>query len=268
MVFEFSALSAVHILDCYMDSYILSDFVEHQKLIGIVCLLLAAKSEDIDENIPSIKDLLKIVDMTNDLGVDMRFKEELDPKELSKIYRIFSALYCKLEFLIFESLDFNTIRPTAVTFINIFQSIVVTADDVKSFGVANLKSLGDLRVLANDYLKQFLEIIIQDIEFFNKLPSQLAASIIGATRKLLHISHFWNDSLAQLTRCRIEDIRLLIVTLIEKRNNAIREKSNCDLNDVFKDSGFISPTSSEAEDECKKVVKKRKLNRKVVTYEV
>lgn len=35
-----------------MDNYILSEIFEHQKLVGLVCLLLAAKSEDLDELVP------------------------------------------------------------------------------------------------------------------------------------------------------------------------------------------------------------------------
>lgn len=102
---------SIYILDVYMDSYILSDFSEHQKLVGLICLLLSAKSEDIDEKVPSIKDLLKIVDMSLDLG-----RLETDEKRNTAAYKTFARMYCKVEFLIFESLEFNTIRPTTVSY--------------------------------------------------------------------------------------------------------------------------------------------------------
>lgn len=242
-----------------MDSYILSDFVEHQKLIGLVCLLLATKSEDVEEAVPTIKDLLKIVDMSTDLGIDLRLKGELEPKKVSNAYRNFAAMYCKLEFLIFESLEFNTIRPTVVSFINVFQSIVVTSCDLDDN--IEQKSLGVLRVIANEYLKEFLVLIIQDIEFFNKSPSKIAAAIIGATRKLLHIQHYWNDTLEHLTRYQIDELRPLMMSLIEKRSSAIYHQAD----DILVDSGFISPSSaSETDEEIKNVHKKRKLNGTII----
>lgn len=257
-----------------MDSYILSEVYEHQKLIGLVCLLLAAKSEDLDENVPSIKDLLRIVDMSGDLGVDLRFKDELDPKEVTNAYKSFALMYCKLEYLVFECLEFNTIRPTVVSFINIFQNLLVTEVDLTDLKVepedknTNRQTLGDLRVNANDYLKQFSAIIIEDTDYFNILPSQLAAAIVGATRKLLKIKNYWNDKLEEITRCRVEDIRPMILILIEKHITNIYGNPDYS-DDVAKgDSGYISPNSaSETDDELKTVNKKRKLTRPGIIWE-
>lgn len=255
-----------------MDNYVLSEFLEHQKFIGLVCLLLAAKSEEIDEAVPTIKDLLKIFDLSSDLGVDMRFKEEFDPKDVTKAYRNFASMYCKLEFLIFENIEFNTIRPTAVTFINVFQSVIVTSDDVlgikSNVNLTELKTLGDLRVSANTYLQELLEIIIKDIEFFNILPSKLATAVVGATRKLLNIKQYWNDSIEQVSRYKIDDVRPLMLTLIEKRNKFLYDQKEATNNDIFVDSGYISPSAaSVTSDESKKTTKKRRLNRPPIIYE-
>lgn len=272
--FNLFPVLGVHILDVYMDNYILSDFDDHQKLIGLVCLLLAAKSEDIDESVPSIKDLLRIVDMSSDLEIDLRYIEGLDPTEVSKAYKNFAKMYSKLEFLIFECLEFNTIRPTVVSFVNIYQNLVLTnsdVDDVKSNSqgeTEDRQTLGDMRVLANQYLKHFLSIIIEDVDFFNSVPSLLAAAIIGVTRKLLQIQNYWNEQLEELTRYRTEEIRPLMLKLIEKRINSTYD--NCDNNNEdIKDSGYISPNSaSETDDELHLTVnKKRKLNRAGITYE-
>lgn len=245
-----------------MDNYILSDFIDHQKLVAMVCLLLAAKSEDLDELVPSIKDILQMVDMSEDLGVDLRFRTELDPSDITRAYQNFATMYCKLEFLIFESMEFNTVRPTAVSFLNIFQNIVVTEDDVEDGS-----TIGDLRVTANQYIRQFMAVIVLDIGFFNTRPSELAAAIIASTRKLLKIENYWNKQLINFTRCKIEDIRPLILVLLEKRVTIIYEES-CGDNDhdiVMKDSGFISSESgSETEDEdMKPALKRRKISHRV-----
>lgn len=257
-----------------MDAYIISEFAEHQKLIGLVCLLLAAKSEDLDEAIPSIKNLLPIVDMTSDLGVDLRFKEELTEKEIRNAYGGFAAMYCKLEFLVFESLQFNAIRPTAISFLNIFQGLLITEDDVNYMEATDDEKknlLGDLRVSANGYLARLTDVIL-DVEFFNEVPSQVAAAIICLTRKLLKIADFWNKELLSLTRWKLEDIRPLMIMLLEK-HMAINQNSDESVA-ALRDSGYLSPNSNSETEEDGDVVmelpkhKKRKmLKREPIIFE-
>ena len=217
--------------------------------------------------------MLRIVDLTSDLKIDMRYKEEYDSKDVTRAYQDFAAMYCKLEFQVFESLNLNTIRPTVVSFMNIFQSLVVITDDVLDINAEDdlmeLRSLGELRVTAHECLKHFLDIIIKEIKFFNILPSKLAAAVVGATRKILHFKSYWNESLKKLTRYRVEEIRPLMLMLIEERNSLLYDKPH--YNDLFsKDSGFISVSSASETDEepDKNIIKKRKLNRVGLTLEI
>lgn len=253
-----------------MDNYVISDFIEHQKFVGLVSLLLAAKSEDLDEKVPSIKDLLKMVDLSEDLGVDLRSKEELDPKKVAAAHDNFSVMYAKLEFLVFESLDFNTIRPTAMSFMNIFQNFILTdADDVNTEEYDTAPSSSELRAKGNDILKTLLSIGLNDIHFFNVLPSKLASAIIGVARKLLGIKNFWPDYIVEFTSYTEDDIRPLTIILLEKRIELLYHTKNEEEEVSMKDSGFISIDSdSEKEEEVKQVHKKRKLNRVGITYEV
>lgn len=246
-----------------MDNYILSDFSEHQKLVALVCLLLAAKSDDLDELVPSIKDLLRIVDMSDDLGVDLRIREQLEPRDVRNAFKRFASMYCKLEFLIFECVDFNTVRPTTLSFLLVFQNIILTEADVES---DSEKTVGDMRVSANEFVNQFLDIVIQDIDFFNMKPSRIAAAIVAATRKLLNVKNFWNESLEQLTRYTIEEILPTVGTLMEKRIRVLYDLKNDEQDDVnMKDSGYcptpdsFSDTSLTEEDEPQ-CSKKRKLS--------
>jgi hypothetical protein len=266
--------SGIYTLDLYMDLYILSDNPEHQKLIALVALLLAAKSEDLDVNVPSIKDILYIVDLSNDLNVDLRFKDELDPKLAAAAYKNFLFMYCKLEFLIFECMDFNLNRPTVATFVNVFRNIVVTeadATDIKRSLGDDAVMLGDLEVQANQYIHEFYSVIVKDIDFFNETPSEVAASIIAATRKLLKIKNYWNEDLVQLTRYKLEDIRLMTIMLMEKRIDAVYERSTSVESDVaMKDSGYVgSPESTtEISDDEEIALKRRKLSYQQIAKEI
>lgn len=264
-------------MDVYMDNYILSESEEHQKLIGLTCLLLAAKSEDLDELVPSIKDLLNIVDMSHDLHCNMKSRYELEKSVLSQAYKEFSSLCAKLEFLIFESIEFNTVRPTVVTFLNILQNIIVSDEDTSDIEMSDeddLITLGDLRTKANEYIIQYLDVVIADTDFFNLLPSQIAAAIIGATRKNLNIQNYWNPKIVFFTRYEIDEILPLINVLTNKHFDSVFQNLlSSDFSpedEAMKDSGFVSPSLmsddsvSQTEDEgnsqkSSPVTKKRRL---------
>lgn len=241
-----------------MENYILSESEEHQKLIALVSLLLAAKSEDIDEKVPSIKDLLRIVDLSNDLDCDLRNTHNYSLSYVSKAFKEFSKLYCKLEFLIFESILFNAIRPTAVTFINVFQHIVVTEADLKDIKTDGM-TWGNLHITANEYITQLQDIILLDIDICILPPSFVAASIIAATRKLLSIGSYWNEDLANLTCYKADELEQLMYVLIGKHSECIYKESQMDSDEAMIDSGFISDDSvSQTDDEKSPMVKKRK----------
>lgn len=233
-----------------MDRYILSDYEDHQKLTGLVCLMLAAKSEDLDQVVPSIKDLLHNVNLSDDLGIDLRFKEEFSPLQVTEAYKKFSRLYVQLEFLIFESLEFNTIRPTAATFLSMFQSAIVTENDVidAKFCVdEEAMSLGNLQASANIYVTQFLDLVISITDFVNTQPSKLAAAIIGAVRKLLEIKNYWNDQLSTLLRQTVDDIRPLLIDLLDMRMSVVyglhSQSSQDEVDIAMVESGYISEPS-------------------------
>lgn len=254
-----------------MDSYILSEYEDHQKFTGLVCLMLAAKSEDLDEKVPSIKDILEIVNLSDDLGIDLRFKEEFSPQEVTQAYKQFSKLYAQLEFLIFESLEFNTIRPTAATFISMFQSIIVTEIDVEDLKICEEEekvSLGNVQAAAEIYVTQFLDLVISITDFANERPSKLAAAIIGAVRKLLRINNYWNDQLSALLKQSADDIRPLLIKLLEMRMSIVyglQSQSHEGVDTAMLESGYVSEpsfsTSSTGSDTQSPQEKKRKINK-------
>lgn len=245
--FSFTTLHlGVYFLDIYMDNYIVSDKHEHQKLCALISLMLAAKSEDLDEYVPSIKDILRIIDLSDCLGCDLNFRDMLDPKEVTAAYKKFSSVYYQLEFLIFESIEFNCIRPTYVSFVNVFRNVAVIEDDYNNIKMelgdaTTYQQLSDLQLSANELITQFLEIILHSIDFFNILPSIIAASIICATRQLLKIENYWTTELESFTRHSLDKIAPVVDDLIGRRMMYCLESTNISQDIIMKDSGYISP---------------------------
>jgi hypothetical protein len=207
---------AVVLLDLYLNDYILTDIADHQKFVAIVILLLAAKSEDLDEKIPSIKDILSMVDLTSELGVDLRMEMNYEEDEIKAAYKAYSDLYCKLEYLVFECAGFNTIRPTMVHFLQVFQNIVVSESDLGDLENDKrvIESISDMRLFANEYFRQFLNIVLENIEFNTVLPSHVAAGIIATTRQLLGIHSVWPLHLQNYLRCTYEEIDQIVKILL------------------------------------------------------
>lgn len=242
-------------LDIYMDSYILSSIPEHQKFVALVTLLLAAKIEENDENIPSIKELLTIVDLSDELGIDMNNKQKYNHDQLTAAYKSYMKLYCRVEFMILESLRFNAIRPTVMTFLSVFKNIAVTECDTKD--VLNsqhvfITNVEELKIYVNHILKLLSEIVLYDISFNRFNPSKIAAAMIATTRRLLNLKTTWTLQLEFLTHSSIHDVEQIVMIFLERITVTDEEKyeSCIDLGDSgFDESScsFASPISEDCE---------------------
>lgn len=82
-----------------------------------------------------------------------------------------------------------------------------------------------MKVASNELINQFLQIVLYEVEFFNVPPSQLAAAIVVSTRKLLQIDHYWTNTFAVILRYEIEEIRHLIILLMEKESNSFQKQA-------------------------------------------
>lgn len=264
------ANSTVHLsvlfLDIYMNSYILSDIREHQKFVALVTVLLAAKSEDLDSNICSTKDLLKMVDLSEELGIDLRFANEYEEKEIAHAFKKYSRLYCTLEYLIFQSLDFKTIRSSSITFLNVFQKLVITEADMTDIEQNNtneqiIESFGDLELYANDRLTNLSDILLYNMEFYEYLPSKVAAAMIATVRKLLGIRHFWNMQLQKLTRANIDEIIPIVDLFIDKRKqHSVELKVDDTDNEIYIDDSGYYDSSLTQESQLENDSKKRRIS--------
>lgn len=245
---------AVVLLDLYFVEYIVSESEDHQTFLALVTLLLAAKSEDLDERIPSTKDLLCLIDLSPEIGLDLRssFEEHFPEEELKRAYRLYNDLYCKLEFIIFECSKFNTIRPTPVHFLQAFQNITVTEQDLGDLKSDQrvIESIDDLRLFANEYFRQFLNIILEKVEFNTILPSRCAAGVIASTRKLIGIKSIWSPILEKQLRCNYKEIEVIVDELL--RLKVMEEATQVKVDDDnMSDSGCYG---SECMEENKSIV--------------
>ena len=205
---------------------------------------MAAKSNDLDEKVPSIKDLLAEVNLSEELGFDFNGEEGYDDEKIKKAYLMFNELYCKIEFLIFEAANFSIIRPTHIDFLLAFQEDLITEEDATKFDIE--MRLEEIRSIANDYMKLFLNAILENIQYHTLLPSRVAAGLVAATRKMLLIDPF-PPHLQDCFRCTFEDIEEIFNQFEEIANENHDNLWDNDISlesQIDNDSGFCEEDNS------------------------
>lgn len=264
-------LSTVHLailfLDIYMDAYVLSEKADHLKFLALIILFLAAKSNETDEQIPSIKELLQLVDLKDQINIDFDALHNYEPAQVKLAFKQYAKLYASLEYIILEAINFSTVKPTVASFIEIFQIIAVTENDLTDIEASNaermIESFGDLKFHSDDYLNTISQIILLSKEFYEFLPSKIAAAIIATTRKFLGIKTFWNTQLELLTATTIEQIQPIICVLLDKQElieefaSALKiEKAEDEVVDDsgFQDGDYVVKTSSSCSDSDQSII--------------
>ncbi|GAB0094836.1 hypothetical protein DMENIID0001_101620 [Sergentomyia squamirostris] len=199
------------LLDMFMHNFRVPD--NKLYFIAGVCLILAAKVEDIDYKLPTIPNI--------DTYIGRRIPTKTED-------------YISIEFNIMRLLGFNLIIPTAITFLDYFACCVVTADDFneqKKLAKFNFTSFEEYLQNAQDTALKFVDSILKDVSLVNDvLPSRVAAACILATRVYLHLPNPWPATLVRMTQYQMTDLMFY----------ATRIRKLCDLTD----------TNSMAKDVC------------------
>ncbi|KAG5680788.1 hypothetical protein PVAND_010274 [Polypedilum vanderplanki] len=235
-------------MDIHMNRYLLSENVQHLRLTTLVATMLAAKSNEIVDNIPPIKDFIShgFVDLQEEIGVNFMKKEEYTQEQLKVAYKKYAKLYANIEFIIFESLQFSLTRPTTITFLEIFSKIAVTEDDMNNLEKKHREkfdSFESLNQQVNKHIRVLSMIVLYHIEFHQYDPSKNAAAIIATSRFLVGIKKLWNIELEFLTRASIDDIKPIIEIFVDNIHlmKEYLEKINTFDDEEFnEDSGFHS----------------------------
>ena len=196
-----------------MDTYVLNDCDQHQNMVAVVTLILAAKIEDIDFAIPSLKQLLEFFDV-DDITTIFHYADRMSLTELSAAFKKFSKFYVDLEFHIFKTMDFSLVCPTVVSFLSIYNADFVSEQDYIN-NEFKFESFGDMKESITLRINEVLQVVLLTHDLTNKRPSFLAASIIAATRKSLNIIPIWTNNLEMMTKYSYEHISIMVTGLID-----------------------------------------------------
>ncbi|XP_065359503.1 cyclin-J [Calliphora vicina] len=221
---------AIYLLDCFMDNYTIR--ADKLTLSAITCLIIAAKIEEADVDMPKFADLNKL---------------------LNEVYTLneFKNVECK----VLGTFNFDLIRPTAATFAEYFANSIITLQDYHIFinhwnneiilnnyhqqqqdlqteihyGNEVIINTGSCMVLStpcpyNSYedmlttlsktFFDFIDISLSYLKFANARPSIIASACIAAVRQMHGIFPIWTPYLIKLTHCTADIISPFVEAIL------------------------------------------------------
>lgn len=205
-------------------------------LVAIVCLIVAAKIEDIDPIVPKMTEIHTFVNVN------------YDPSEFTSVER-----------MILRFFDFDLMIPTTATYIEAYiEAAIIYADldqAASSHRQATLNGCKTLYSLKQIYALEvfsFLDLTLANINLGNYSPSVVAAAILAAARSSLKL-FVWPSVLTSITQYRYDDIKEVFV-LVCKLKTTSQERRKC-----TPESGYLSDvveTDSDMDDEVMNDAKK------------
>ncbi|XP_071448580.1 cyclin-J [Hetaerina americana] len=224
---------AVYVLDIFMDNHDIAP--SKLKLLGIVCLLLAAKFEELDSNIPKIS----------------RLKKEMDSD-------VESTDFITMELVILKFLKWQLAIPTTAHFIEIFSGYTVQPSDLECcranhIDVINEKimcSMKTFKLDASGIIQELMDITVKDTSYIKFRPSVIAASIVCLARSQLMLEPQWTSPLPEITGMDETEFSLCLAWLV--RESDAREENSMKI-----DQGYYTGGSSYSADLSPDTVKSR-----------
>lgn len=180
---------AVMCLDHFMDKYSIEDAQLH--LITLCCLLIAAKFEECDMNIPRIQTL--------NYFVQNAF--------LANEFR-------QMELLLLEFFCWNLILPTSAHYIEYYKLSGLSENDNLNGEPVTPNMMPKLRKYIAKYCKYFLDISLQDFTFAQLPPSLVAAGAIASSRHSLGLLPSWTPELEKVTGFCVGQVQPVALALI------------------------------------------------------
>ncbi|KAM7358371.1 cyclin J [Cochliomyia hominivorax] len=228
---------AIYLLDCFMDNYTIR--ADKLNLSAITCLIIAAKIEEADVDMPKFSDLNKL---------------------LNEVYTLneFKNVECKVLF----TFKFDLIRPTAATFAEYFANNIITLQDyhifinhwnneimlnnyhqqqqelqtqfnydneimVNSTATATTSSscmilstpcpytsYEDMLTTLSKTFFDLIDISLSYLKFANARPSIIASACIAAVRQMHGIFPIWTPYLIKLTYCTADIISPFVEAIL------------------------------------------------------
>ncbi|XP_002060479.2 cyclin-J [Drosophila virilis] len=177
---------SIYYLDRFLDFYTIR--TDKLQLVALTCLHIAAQIENQDAFVPRYSEMNRLI---KDCYTGFEYKA--------------------VERKVLTFFEFNLMRPTTASFVEMFACSFLTCDDYASY----CQQLDELPALAASYpryscFEQMLASLAQLLlrisdytlsinRFSNEPPSLLAASCIAATRQVCGLPKRWTPYLTQLT---------------------------------------------------------------------
>lgn len=171
---------AVYLMDHFMDSHSITDTQLH--LTCLVCLQIAAKSEELDKLIPTIDTLSSFVQ-----------------------YAYGSHEFKRLELVILKFFHWNLNIPTAAHFIDYYLHNALDPTDIY-LGKQLEDQFDNAEKAFERYAKYFLEISLQDVIFLEHTPATVSACCVLASRKCMNLQPLWPRRLEIKTGKAVKDL--------------------------------------------------------------
>lgn len=209
---------AILCLDHFMDKYSIEDTQLH--LIALCCLLIAAKFEECDLNIPRIPTLNYFVQnafLTNE--------------------------FRQMEILLLEFFCWNLVLPTSAHYIEYYKLAALCSNDNLNGEKVTPQMEPKIMKYISKYCKYFLDISLQDFAFSQLAPSLVAGAAIASSRHSLGLTPSWTPQLRELTGFSIAQVQPVALALIRARD---AESENLEIPSEMMSK--IQPPSSSSTD--------------------
>jgi hypothetical protein len=181
---------AVYLPDIFMDNHRIVE--ERLSLVALVCILLAAKVEEGDANVPKISQLNSRVGNKHSV-----------------------TDFISLEFMIMQFLHWSVVLPTAAHFAEYYTVFATSSSDVCS-APPQFTTFQGLRNAIQQYVRDFLDLSLQEVCLIPVKPSLAAAACIAAARQTIQLSPKWTSILQNVTKYQFMDLLPCVSVLISK----------------------------------------------------
>ncbi|XP_061398432.1 cyclin-J [Musca vetustissima] len=200
---------AIYFLDCFMDSYTIRP--DKLNLTAITCLMIAAKIEEADMDMPKFADLNRL------MGKNYNLQE-----------------YRNVERKVLSTFNFNVIRPTSAAFAEYFANNLVTLQDFHTFvnnwnneistnryqhfhqqlqssehvmphamicSPCPYRTYEEMLIVLSKHFFVLIDVTLNYYKFVNARPSIIASACIAAVRQINGVFPIWTPYLINLTEC-------------------------------------------------------------------
>jgi len=203
---------AVKILDYFMDGHDIQD--PQLYLVCLVSLLLAAKMEEKEKNVPKC-------------SVLNSFTEHKLPLNN----------FVSLEVVILKYFNWNLCLPTACSFTELWVPYSVHPTDLHNNGP--LISFREAQAYFQQYVKHFLQLVMQESAFVDTLPSLLGASLLAAARISFGLTPTWSKRVELITGYALETLQPFVEVLLSSFSKDVCEETDISMDD----EGYLSSYS-------------------------